>query len=167
MKSRASRQILRGIFLGVALALSFAPSAARAQDATPTEAVATLPVPRVVIYPGDTIRDDMLMDVPANEAQGVIGSSIQIRSALVGKMARRTLLPGRAVSSIAISNARAVANGAEVRLVYSDGGLEIFASASALQDGAVGDVIKVRNADSGLTVSGVIQPDGSVRVSGG
>ena len=37
----------------------------------------------------------------------------------------------------------------------------------ALQDGAVGDVIKVRNSDSGVTVSGAVQPDGTVRVSGG
>jgi flagella basal body P-ring formation protein FlgA len=36
-----------------------------------------------------------------------------------------------------------------------------------LQDGAVGDVIKVRNSDSGVTVSGAVQPDGTVRVSGG
>jgi flagellar basal body P-ring formation protein FlgA len=167
MKLRAGGETMRGVFFGLALALSLAPGATLAEDAAPTEAVASLPVPRVVIYPGDTIRDDMLMDVPANEAQGALSSSIQIRSALVGKMARRTLLPGRAISPIAISNPRAVTNGAEVRLVYSDGGLEIVASASALQDGAVGDVIKVRNTDSGLTVSGVIQPDGSVRVSGG
>jgi flagellar basal body P-ring formation protein FlgA len=80
-------------------------------------------------------------------------------------MCRR--LKRRALSSIAINNPRAVVNGAEVRLIYSDGGLTIAASASALQDGAIGDVIKVRNTDSGLTVSGVIQADGSVRVSGG
>jgi flagella basal body P-ring formation protein FlgA len=125
------------------------------------------PVPRVVIYPGDIIREDMLMDVPIDEVQGAVGSMIGTRSGLVGKMARRTLLPGRAVASIAVNNPRAVVNGAEVRLVFSEGGLTIVASASALQDGAVGDVIKVRNVDSGITVSGVIQADGSVRVSGG
>jgi flagella basal body P-ring formation protein FlgA len=158
---------MRSAIISIVLALSLAPCAASAEDAAPVEAVATLPVPRVVIYPGDIIRDDMLMDVPATEAQGIISLTIRMRSGLVGKMARRTLLPGRAVSSIAINNPRAVVNGAEVRLIYSDGGLTIAASASALQDGAIGDVIKVRNTDSGLTVSGVIQPDGSVRVSGG
>ena len=126
-----------------------------------------MPVPRVVIYPGDVIHDDMLMDVPTSDVQGVLSSAIETRSGLVGKMARRTLLPGKAIATIAISNPRAVVNGAEVRLVYSDAGLTIVASASALQDGAVGDVIKVRNTDSGLTVSVIIQPDGSVRVSGG
>jgi|SRR5579863_1935668 len=142
-----------------ALTLLISP-AARADDAM-------APVPRVVIYPGDIIRDDMLMDVPAAEARGQGGATIETRSALVGKMARRTLLPGYAIPALAVNNPRAVANGAEVKIIYSDGGLTIVGSASALQDGAVGDVIKVRNADSGLTVSGTIQPDGSVRVSGG
>jgi flagella basal body P-ring formation protein FlgA len=97
----------------------------------------------------------------------LVSSTIGTRAGLVGKMARRTLLPGRPVLAAAVNNARAVTNGAEVRLVYIDDGLTIVASASALQDGAVGDMIKVRNVDSGLTVSGTIQPDGSVRVSGG
>jgi flagella basal body P-ring formation protein FlgA len=67
----------------------------------------------------------------------------------------------------AVVNRRLVANGAEVRLVYVDGGLTIVAAGSALQDGAIGDLIRVRNSDSGLTVSGAVQADGSVRVSGG
>jgi flagellar basal body P-ring formation protein FlgA len=38
---------------------------------------------------------------------------------------------------------------------------------SALQDGSIGDIVRVRNDDSGVTVSGAVQPDGSVQVSGG
>ena len=158
--------MLKAVAVGVVFALSLVASGAFAQDAEDGESQ-MMPVPRMVIYPGDVIHDDMLMDVPASDVQGSVTSAIRTRSGLVGKMARRTLLPGRAVPSIAINNPRAVVNGAEVRLIYIDGGLTIVASASALQDGAVGDVIKVRNVDSGLTVSGVIQPDGSVRVSGG
>ena len=154
---------LRVALMGGALVLSLAATpivGASAQDAM-------LPVPKIVIYPGDIIHDDMLMDVPADEAQGAVGSLIETRAAIVGKLARRTLLPGRAILAIAVTNPRAVTNGAQVTLVFSEGGLTIVTSASALQDGAVGDVIKVRNIDSGLTVSGAIQPDGSVRVSGG
>ena len=35
---------------------------------------------------------------------------------------------------------------------------------AALQDGSIGDVVRVRNSDSGVTVSGAVQPDGSVKV---
>jgi len=127
---------------------------------------AALPTPRVVIYPGDVIRDDMLADRPAERVTG-IGPFVQMRSQLVGKMARRTLLPGAAIPLAGVDNPRLVANGAEVRLVYAEGGLTIVTTGAALQDGAAGDVIKVRNSDSGVTVSGAVQPDGTVRVSGG
>jgi flagella basal body P-ring formation protein FlgA len=125
-----------------------------------------LPTPKTVIYPGDVILDDMLADRSADRASG-IGPFAQTRSQLVGKMARRTLLPGAAIPLAGIDNPRLVANGAEVQLVYAESGLTIVTVGAALQDGAAGDVIKVRNSDSGVTVSGAVQPDGTVRVSGG
>ena len=127
---------------------------------------AALPTPRVVIYPGDVIHDDMLADRPAERAMG-LGPFVQMRSQLVGKMARRTLLPGAAIPLAGIDNPRLVANGAEIKLVYSEDGLTIVTVGEAMQDGAAGDVVKVRNSDSGVTVSGTVQPDGAVRVSGG
>jgi flagella basal body P-ring formation protein FlgA len=127
---------------------------------------AVLPTPRIVIYPGDIIRDDMLADRPTETAAGM-GPFAVTRSQLVGKMARRTLLPGAAVPLAGINNPRLVANGADVQLVYTEGGLTIVTVGAALQDGAVGDIVKVRNSDSGVTVSGAVQPDGTVRVSGG
>jgi flagella basal body P-ring formation protein FlgA len=92
------------------------------------------------------------------------GRRSRSRAELIGKAARRTLLPGAAISPAFVESPRAVANGASVRVIYQDGGLTIAASASAMQSGAVGDTVKLRSADSGLTISGVIQPDGSVRV---
>jgi len=51
--------------------------------------------------------------------------------------------------------------------VFQQSGVSITAFGAALQAGAAGDLVRVRNADSGLTVSGVVQPDGSVRVGDG
>jgi flagellar basal body P-ring formation protein FlgA len=126
----------------------------------------TVPSPKQVIYPGDVIHESMLSDIVVDDASGD-DSIIGDRAALIGKVAKRTLLPGRAIPSFAVANPRAVANGAHVTLVYRDGGLTIVTSAQALEPGAVGDTIKVRNDDSGLTVTGRIQADGSVSVSGG
>jgi flagella basal body P-ring formation protein FlgA len=67
----------------------------------------------------------------------------------------------------AVTNPRLVTNGSEVGLVYSEGGLTITTSGAALQDGGLGDIVKVRNSDSGVTVTGVVQPDGTVRIRGG
>lgn len=124
------------------------------------------PTPRIVIYPGDIIHDDTLSDLSADTARGV-GPFAETRSAVIGKMARRTLLPGMAIPLGAVDFPRLVANGGAVQLVYIDGGLTIVTSGMALQDGAAGDLVRVRNDDSGVTVSGVVQPDGAVRVSGG
>jgi flagellar basal body P-ring formation protein FlgA len=127
---------------------------------------ALIPTPKAVIYPGDIILDQMLADVP-DAARDGSGPFITSRSLIVGKAARLTLLPGHAIPFSGVSNRKLVSNGAEVKLVFSEGGLVITTSGSALQDGSIGDVVKVRNDDSGVTVTGAVQPDGSVQVSGG
>ena len=127
---------------------------------------ALVPTPKAVIYPGDVILDEMLVDV-ANVARDGSGPFVDSRALIVGKAARRTLLPGHAIPFSAISNRKLVSNGAEVKLVFSEGDLVIMTTGAALQEGSIGDIVRVRNDDSGVTVSGAVQPDGSVRVSGG
>jgi flagellar basal body P-ring formation protein FlgA len=125
-----------------------------------------VPTPRAVIYPGDVILDEMLVDV-ANVARDGSGPFVDSRSLIVGKAARLTLLPGHAIPFSGVSNRKLVSNGAEVKLVFFEGDLVIMTTGAALQDGSIGDIVRVRNDDSGVTVSGAVQPDGSVRVSGG
>lgn len=124
-----------------------------------------LPVPLAIIYPGDPIRESMLGEKVF--AGGMDGSVVDSKSALLGKVARRTLLPDQPIPSYAVDAPKLVAINAPVRIVFDEGGLVIIAYGSALQAGAVGDLIRVRNQDSGLTVSGKVQPDGSIRVSEG
>jgi flagella basal body P-ring formation protein FlgA len=126
-----------------------------------------VPVPTLTIYPGDVIKDEWLEDrpFPADTMGMGTGAVIDSRRALVGKVARRTLLPGKPIPANAVGERKIVTNGAMVKVVFQEGGLTIVTYAAALQAGTVGDVIPVRNIDSGLIVSGVVQPDGSVRVS--
>jgi flagella basal body P-ring formation protein FlgA len=124
----------------------------------------TAPTPNQVIYPGDIIRSEMLTDEPVDDIPGLGTAIVDARSALIGKIARRTLLPGRLISAASVENPRAVSNGAQVKLVYRDGPLMIVTFAMALDNGAVGDTIRVRNADSGTIISGTILPDGTVSV---
>ncbi len=127
-----------------------------------------LPVPNVTIYPGDVIREGWIVDrdfsaSPFPPKSGMIDS----HAGLVGKIARRTLLPGSPIPVNAVGEPRLVANGEKVRVVYTEGGLTITTYGSALQAGGAGDTVSVRNLDSGSTISGVVQPDGSISVSGG
>ncbi len=131
------------------------------------EAAQTIPVPTVTIYPGDIIRDTMLTerDMPDDFAGRTM--TVLDREALVGKTARRTLLPGLPIAVNGIGEPKIVTVGAMVKVVFNEGGLTISTYASALQAGAVGDVISVRNMESGLTVSGTVDRDGSVKVNNG
>ena len=128
---------------------------------------ALAPTPRSVIYPGDIIREDMLTDLPQGGVRDSGGPFVDDRAFVVGKMARLTLLPGHAIPFAGVSNRKLVVNGAQVKLVYVEGGLVIVTSGDALQDGSIGDVVRARNSDSGVTVSGAVQADGSVKVGGG
>ena len=109
----------------------------------------------------------MLADLSQGGVADGGGPFVEDRALIVGKVARLTLLPGHAIPFAGVSNRKVVANGAEVRLVYAEGGLLIMTTGAALQDGSIGDVVRVRNSDSGVTVSGAVQPDGSVKVGGG
>lgn len=123
------------------------------------------PVPATTIYPGDIIRDQMLTDKVFDEGPNSI--FVSDRSSIVGKVSRHTLLPDQPIPVNAIGEPRLVTVGSMVRLVYAEGGLTISTYGSAMQAGAAGDVISLRNRESGIVVSGMIQSDGSVLVGGG
>lgn len=125
-------------------------------------------VPTITIYPGDVIQDAWLADRALSPGfTGWGGAMIESRAAIVGKIARRTLLPGAPIPWNAVTEPKAVLNGAKIRIVFEEGGLNITTYGAALQSGSVGEIISVRNLDSGYTVTGTVQSDGSVRVGGG
>lgn len=146
--------------LAVALALSVVGQQA------PSMAAERRPVAAVTIYPGDIIREQMLTDADFPDAVASSAYATNL-TMLVGKMARRTLLPGKPIPTNAVGEPRLVTIGARVRIVYEEDGLLISTYASAMQAGAAGDVVTVRNMESGITLSGVIRPDGSVHVGPG
>ena len=86
-----------------------------------------LKTPLTVIMNAATADANDLSDTVCREA----------RTMLVGKVARRTLLPGRAIPANAIGEPRLITVGARVRVVYEEGGLNITAYGSALQPGIV------------------------------
>lgn len=140
--------------IGLALAAHFASPAAAGEHR---------PVAALTIYPGDVIRDEMLMDAEVPDAATGVAFAMN-RSMLVGKVAKRTLLPGQPIPTNAVGLPRLVTVGSMVRLVYSEGGLTITTYASALQNGSAGDVVTVRNPESGIVVTGIVRADGTVRI---
>jgi flagellar basal body P-ring formation protein FlgA len=149
------------LWLGVgAAALLLVLGDARANE----PAAIPLPVPKVTIYPGDMIAADALherMFVARSVARATV---VESHEALVGKVARRTLLLNQPIAVNAIRDPFVIAQGKQAFLVFKTDGLTITSGAIALQNGGVGDIVSARNADSGIVVRGIVQSDGSIRV---
>lgn len=125
-----------------------------------------LPVPRVTLYPGDVIADEQLVGRAFIAHTVARGSIVAQREALIGKVARRTLLPGQPVPVGGVRDPYVVNQGKTAVVVFEADGLTIATSALALQNGGIGDLVSLRNLDSGNVIKGTVAPDGTVRVAG-
>jgi flagella basal body P-ring formation protein FlgA len=133
--------------------------------AAPVFAGETVAIANRVIYPGEAIPADALKEVMLRDGKLPPSSVAMAITDIEGKVARRTLLPGRYIPMAAVRDAWLVELGASVQLVFVSGVLTISAAAVTLQPGAAGDLVKVRNVDSGKVLSGTVMADGSIRVS--
>lgn len=153
-RKRTGRMAASVLFAAASLLLCVQQSAAMEKYAV---------VPLRIIYPGEVISaqdlDEVLVTNP-NLAGGYAESIAQV----AGYISNRTLLPGRTVPTGSLREPYAIKRGTSVRLNFTIGNMLISASGSPLQDAAIGDVIKVRNLDSGVIVSGTVMADGSIQV---
>ncbi|MGX9143654.1 flagellar basal body P-ring formation chaperone FlgA [Mesorhizobium sp. 128a] len=169
MVSPASRSALCRTALILALVAGGVPAFAQEQTTTQVAsnqaAGEVVLIPNRVIYPGEMIDTGALKPVtllPGKHKPDAVATQAQ---ELQGKVAKRTLLPGRYIPVAAIRDAWLVEQGAAVQVYFIAGDLTISATAVSLQPGAAGDLIKVRNADSGKIFSGTVMADGTIRVS--
>lgn len=143
--------------LAVAVGSTAPPSAA-------ADAVTKLFVPRVPLYPGDVISIDVLVErdfAVTTTADLPFGSTLDD---LVGKVARRTLLPFRPVPASAIKEKDIVKQGRTYKLYYSSSVLTVTGVGVPLQSAAVGEEVNVRNSESGTTIKAMVQADGTLAV---
>lgn len=118
-----------------------------------------------VVYPGETVTGETLQDVVLNRAGRNLSAFVLARAQIAGKVARHTLLPGRLIPAGALRDAYLVETGQPVRVRYVAGSLEISVMAVPLQSGSAGDLVQLRNADSGRVIRGIVLADGTIMVS--
>lgn len=92
------------------------------------------------------------------------GQYVLSQDQAIGKIARKTLLPGKPILVSALGEPSLVKRGVPARLVFTSGMLTITAMGTPLESGTAGDFIKVRNSDSGIIVSGTVLADGRIQV---
>lgn len=123
----------------------------------------SVPMPIRAIAPGSriterdlewrSVRIDRMPQDPVLSADGI-----------VGKAAKRPLKPGQLVRAADLIDPIVVAKGAPVTVVYSTQGIQLTMLGKAIEDGAVGQTVRVLNPQSRLVAVGVVSNDGSVHV---
>jgi flagellar basal body P-ring formation protein FlgA len=121
-------------------------------------------VTKRVVYPGETIESEILREVTLKAGRRVPEAMVTSISTIQGKVAKRTLLPGRYIPMASIRDVYLIEQGAPVEVIFKHGALTITAQAVSLEPGSEGDLIKVRNLDSGAVFVGQIMPDGTIKV---
>ncbi|MCO5733003.1 flagellar basal body P-ring formation chaperone FlgA [Rhizobium sp. SSA_523] len=120
-------------------------------------------VPKQIIYPGQEISATQLEEVEVTNPKLAAGYATALGE-VEGMVSTRTLLPGRTIQVATLRAPFLVKRGAPVRLTFAIGNMVISASGTPLENAAMGDVIRVRNIDSGVIVSGTVMRDGTVQV---
>ncbi len=128
--------------------------------------IVSIPVTSIVLYPGDAISDSVL--VMRKWRSRKLGTLPVIRdpSKLRGRVALRTILPGRPIFLNSVGIPDVIKQGSLVVVQFKVGTLAISSRANALQSGKTGDMITLRNIETGRVITGRVGADKIVRVDG-
>lgn len=122
-------------------------------------------VAKRVIYPGQTISVDALSRVDASNCSNCDAGYIQDALQVTGKIAVKTIIPGKLIFPEYVRSASAVMPGKEVDVLFQKGSLSISMRGLPLSEAGSGESVSVRNRESGTIIVGIVQPDGTVKVS--
>lgn len=121
-------------------------------------------VPSATVYPGQIVSDTALLEKQFFINAPAAAQYVLSLDQAVGKVARKTLLPGKPILVSALGEPSLITRGVPAPLVFTAGTLTITAMGTPLESGAAGDFIKVRNVDSGIIVSGTVLANGRIQV---
>lgn len=124
----------------------------------------TVPVLRQNIENGRIIgeRDIDYIQVPESE---FVQGTVTDEQALIGMTPRRFAIAGRPLRAGDLSAPQIVSRGQMVTVVLNDGVLNLTAKGKALENGAKGDLIRVVNISSNITIEAEVTGVNEVRVS--
>jgi flagella basal body P-ring formation protein FlgA len=122
-----------------------------------------VPMVKYRLSSGDIIREDDVewQKMPLSRTKR---ETILQMAELVGKSPVRGLSPSRAIEQDEVQAPPIVTRRMPVRIRYQTENISIQAVGTALQDGAMGDKIKVRNDDSGVEVDARVVDRGHVEI---
>lgn len=127
------------------------------------EIAVDVPVPSRRVNAGEVLAQSDIAFIPMpieRIADGVLTDG----AALVGMEARRQLTAGRLIHRGSVGAPLVVQRNKPVVVRFVDGALQLEARGRALQDGGVGDLVKVMNVASSAVVTGTVTGPNAVQV---
>ncbi len=117
--------------------------------------IAVVPVLKNTLQNGDVIgRNDIeLIEVPQKKVQH---NAIMHADDLIGLTPRRIAYGGKFILANALEKPQLVKRGEKVSITFREGPLLLTAKGTALQSGAKGDYIRIKNAKSSRTIDAYI-----------
>ncbi len=147
------------IYLQVSMPLAAAPASAAASSAgslNTSAAPKTVVVPKRLIQRGTVIEADMLEEV-SQQGGNTDSSLLQSTKDALAAEAVRDLSAGQALRVSDIRRAILVKQGQLVTMTVGDkSGFLITVRVEALQDGRMGEQVKLKNTESGRQISGIV-----------
>ena len=117
-----------------------------------------------IVYPGQPIEADNVAIRQHTRPIPADFPVLRARADLAGMVANRTLLPGRAVAPDMVRQPHVIEQGGAITVSLEQGALNIAMKAIALQDGAIGEAIRVRNVQNGRTICAIVRSPADAEV---
>ncbi|NBV54134.1 MAG: flagella basal body P-ring formation protein FlgA [Proteobacteria bacterium] len=149
------------INIPITLLLVFSAGSSWAEAPLPTISV---PVLKQAVQKGQTIMPENIM-LQATSAGSVFASTVTQPQQIEGLQAVRPLAAGQPISKLHLRVAPAIARNTAVVLRFSRGGIELTGSGTALEDGQVGQTIKVLNPATRSTLIGTVHANNIVEIN--
>jgi flagella basal body P-ring formation protein FlgA len=148
------------------LAVAASVAAAIFAPVTASADMRDIPVPAAVVYAGDQIVQDMLIDKPFSVPDAAAKNYVLQRRQIEGLYAKRTLLPGKPIPLAYVKQKDSVVQGVLTKATFEMNGLVISTFLVPLQSGVAGELIDARNPEYGRTIKALVKSDGSLQVGG-
>ncbi|WP_152046133.1 flagellar basal body P-ring formation chaperone FlgA [Aureimonas psammosilenae] len=123
-----------------------------------------LPVPAGVVYPGQSVSEKGVAKIRFTVPAAKLSAYVVEEGMLTDRVAKRTLLPNQPILLSDLKSPNIIRAGVPAPIVYREGGVFIAGLGTPLASAGEGDRIRVRNTDSGITINGVVQADGTIEV---
>lgn len=123
-------------------------------------------VTRQPISRGDIVTSDMIATEP-QDLSGLRSLYYTDPALVVGKEAKRNFAAGSVIFASQVKQPLAVSRGQRVQILARHGAVQISSRGEALENGAIGDQIRIRNLQSERIVYARVEAPGRVATSGG